>query len=206
MDALLDVDRLVKLQADCVERWHSEAVGNAEAAPPWSLILENHGRNFELWHEEDQARDKRASDAVIAQVKRNIDRTNQQRNDAIERIDEYLLSELAARGVRTPEDAPLNSETAGNIVDRLSILALKVFHMREETVRRDVDEAHREKCRVRLAVLEAQRIDLAASLRALLHDLANGTRRLKVYRQMKMYNDPTLNPVLYAQPKSGRRR
>jgi len=204
MDALLDVDRLVKLQADCVERWHSEAVGNAEAAPPWSLILENHGRNFELWHEEDQARDKRASDAVIAQVKRNIDRTNQQRNDAIERIDEYLLSELAARGVRTPEDAPLNSETAGNIVDRLSILALKVYHMREETLRRDVDEAHRTKCRGRLAVLETQRTDLARSLAVLLEELSAGVKGVKVYRQMKMYNDPALNPVLYGRGKDGR--
>lgn len=197
MDALLDVGRLIELHTRCVERWHAGPVANPEGAPPWSIVLDNHGRNFELWHEEDKARDRLASDSTIAQVKRNIDRLNQQRNDAIERLDEWLIAELAARRVDTPSDAPLNSETAGNIVDRLSILALKVFHMREEAQRTDVDETHREKCRGRLAVLETQRADLAQSFRVLLDDFCRGTRRLKVYRQMKMYNDPALNPVLY---------
>jgi hypothetical protein len=204
MDVLLDVDRLLELHAACVERWHEAALSRDAAGPPWDVILDNHGRNFELWHEEDRARDRQASDTVIAQVKRSIDRLNQQRSDAVERLDEWLTRELARRGTRPPDDAPLNSETVGNIVDRLSILALKVYHMREETLRTDVDEAHREKCRGRLAVLETQRADLARSLALLLQELTAGSKRLKVYRQMKMYNDPTLNPVLYGGGKEGR--
>jgi len=202
MDDLLDVDRLLERQALCVERWHAEAVLNAETAAPWRDVLDNHARNFELWHEEDRARDPHADDRVIAQVKRNIDRLNQQRNDAIERLDEWLTGQLNARGMRAPADAPLNSETAGSIVDRLSILALKVFHMREQTRRADVEAAHVEKCRARLAVLETQRADLAASLRMLLRDVAQGRRRLPTYRHMKMYNDPSLNPVLYGRAKA----
>jgi hypothetical protein len=168
------------------------------------VILENHGLNFELWHEEDRARDPEASDAVIARVKRNIDRFNQRRNDATERIDEWLLSELTRRGAHPAPAAPRNSETAGSIVDRLSILALKVYHMREETLRADVNDAHRAKCRDRLAVLESQRAELGASLALLLKELAAGKLQFKVYRQVKMYNDPALNPVLYNRARMGK--
>ncbi|MFI5400808.1 MAG: DUF4254 domain-containing protein, partial [SAR324 cluster bacterium] len=116
MDDQLDVDRLLDRQAVCVERWHAAPVQNPETEAPWRDVLDNHGRNFELWHEEDRARDPHADDRVIAQVKRSIDRLNQQRNDAIERLDEWLAGELSARGIRAPADAPLNSETVGSIV------------------------------------------------------------------------------------------
>ena len=197
MDVLLDVGRLLKLQTDFVVKWHAGPVHNPESAAPWKLVLDNHARNFELWHEEDRARDKQATDAIIANVKRSIDRLNQQRNDAMERVDEWVVQALSTRPNKAAPDAPLNSETVGNIVDRLSILALKVFHMREETQRTDVDEAHRAKCRERLQILESQRADLGIALKAFIEDLSSGRKRLKVYRQMKMYNDPTLNPVLY---------
>jgi hypothetical protein len=197
MAALLDVDRLLRLHEEAVERWHSQPPAHDEQEPPWSLVQLNHACNFQLWHEEDHARDPRASDAQIAQVKRSIDRLNQQRNDAVERIDEWLLAALARAGVTPSPEAPMNTETPGSVVDRLSILALKVFHMREEAQRQDADAAHRERAAARLAILIQQREDLAAGLAVLLKDIAAGRKRLKVYRQMKMYNDPSLNPVLY---------
>lgn len=200
MAALLDVERLLRWHESAVERWHAGPIAEDEHDPLWSQIQVNHARNFQLWHEEDKARDPRASDAEIARVKRTIDRLNQQRNDAIERMDECLLAALAKAGVAPPAGTPLNTETPGSVIDRLSILALKVFHMREESERQDADAAHRERAAARLAILVQQREDLAASFAALLKDIAAGRKRLKVYRQMKMYNDPTLNPVLYRAP------
>lgn len=197
MDALIDVDRLVHLHDQTVERWHAGPIVNDEREPFYTLALSNHAFNFQLWHEEDAARDRAADDAVIARVKRNIDGFNQQRNDAMERVDEWVLSSLAAGGVAPDAALPLHSESVGSIVDRLSILSLKIYHMREQTLREDAEEAHKATCRARLAVLREQRADLAQALRGLQEDLQAGRKRFKVYRQMKMYNDPTLNPVLY---------
>jgi Protein of unknown function (DUF4254) len=198
MDALIDVDRLVHLHDQTVERWHTGPMVNDERDPFFALALTNHARNFDLWHEEDQARDPSADDAAIARVKRNIDGFNQQRNDAMERVDEWLLSTLAQAGVAQDIALPLHSESVGNIVDRLSILSLKIYHMREQTLREDAGEAHKAACRAKLAVLSEQRADLAQALRTLEADLRAGRKRFKVYRQMKMYNDPTLNPAVYA--------
>ncbi len=191
----IDVPALVARQDELVTRWHGEAVAHAETAPLMKAALDNHAHNFELWHEEDKARDPAAGDAVIARVKRAIDGLNQARNDAMERVDEAVLATLD--GSQENAFLPHNSESVGSIVDRLSILSLKVFHMREETEREDADEAHKETCRAKLAVLSEQRGDLADALAALLGDLRAGRKRFKVYRQMKMYNDPSLNPVLY---------
>lgn len=159
----------------------------------WRWIGENHQRNCALWKEEDRARRTDVPDAEIVRCKRAIDRHNQARNDAVERIDQVLLQNLPAR-----EDTPLSSETAGAMIDRLSILALKIHHMRLQTERTDVDEAHRRACREKLERLLEQRADLAGCLDALLGDAQSGKVRFKVYRQFKMYNDPKLNPELYA--------
>ena len=197
MEPLLDTENLRLLLNDAVARWHVEPQKHGDPHPLLQLALENQAFNFDLWHEEDKARDKGARAEDIATVKRNIDKLNQQRNDAMERIDEYVLAELARRKARSTADAPLHSESVGSIVDRLAILALKVFHMREQTEREDVDQAHRAECAAKLAILEEQQRDLAGSLHLLQENLCLGRTRFKVYRQMKMYNDPSLNPVLY---------
>jgi hypothetical protein len=158
-----------------------------------ALAVAQHRANFDLWHEEDKARDPGASDAEITSVKHAIDRLNQQRNDLVEKMDGMLLTEAGEQNAA----APLNSETPGLIIDRLSILALRIFHTREEAQRESATEAHRQKNAARLAVLEEQRSDLAGCLDALWAEVQARTRRFKLYRQMKMYNDPELNPVLY---------
>lgn len=161
----------------------------------WKYIELNHRFNSLLWGEEDQARRRDVADSEIAANKRAIDRYNQQRQNAIESIDESLLQRLVE--VKPSADARQNSETAGSIVDRLSILSLKIYHMRQQTMRTDVDQAHIEACRRKLNVLMEQRTDLQQCLDALLRDAVAGRAYFKVYRQFKMYNDPTLNPYLY---------
>lgn len=175
--------------------------GWAKAAPArhaeglWQWVEANHRCNCLLWDEEDLARRRDVPDAEIAANKRAIDRHNQARNDAIERIDELILAKLAA--VPIAADAWHNSETAGSIVDRLSIVSLKIFHMRAQTQRADADADHVARCRDKLALLERQREDLAGCLGALLDAAARGRAFYRVYRQFKMYNDPALNPWLY---------
>lgn len=163
----------------------------------WCFIERNHRHNSLLWAEEDQARRKNVPDSEIAANKRAIDRNNQARNDAIEKIDEVLLTELAAVPRKT--DAWLNSETAGSMVDRMSVLSLKMYHMNLQTQRADADEAHRDACAQKVIRLKEQREDLAACFDRLLQAAREGTAYFKVYRQFKMYNDPTLNPYLYSQ-------
>ncbi|MFH0922410.1 MAG: DUF4254 domain-containing protein [Fibrobacterota bacterium] len=185
-----------ELQARAVKAWHREGTvyGESDFA---SLILTQHRFNYELWHQEDQARRKDVDAGVIAGVKRAIDGLNQQRNDAIERIDDYLIGKIEKHGIRPADKARQNSETPGSIVDRLSILALRIYHMTEETEREDADKVHRQKCRDRLVILTEQRTDLLTCLQELLTDVLSGKKRLKVYRQFKMYNDPALNPAVY---------
>lgn len=147
------------------------------------------------WHLEDIVRDPEIDPIRALQIKRRIDRSNQERTDLVERIDSYFLT--LYKDVQPAADATINTESPAWAVDRLSILALKIYHMRQEVDRTDVDEAHREACRRKLAVLLEQRADLSLALDQLLADIAEGRKYMKVYRQMKMYNDPSLNPVLY---------
>lgn len=172
----------------------------------WHWLQANHRNNSLLWAEEDLARRTTVADAEIAANKRAIDGYNQARNDATERVDELLLIALGlvdAASARTdapvstvPIGARLNSETAGSMVDRLSIMALKAHAMHQQTLRTDVDEAHRAASRVKLQRLQQQRQDLGACLDELLADAAAGRAYFKVYRQFKMYNDPRFNPAL----------
>ncbi|MCZ6728225.1 MAG: DUF4254 domain-containing protein [SAR324 cluster bacterium] len=203
MEPLFDARAVTARLNDAVARWHETPISHDEQDTFLKLALTNQGFNFQLWHEEDKARDPHAAPEDIAACKHAIDGFNQQRNDSMERMDEFVLEGLRRGGVNANQQAPLHSETVGSIVDRLAILALKSFHMREETLREDAGAAHRRGCADKLAVLEAQQQDLAGCL-AMLHDeLCQGRIRFKVYRQMKMYNDPSLNPVLYGKGKPG---
>jgi len=169
----------------------------------WQAIEDNHRCNCLLWDEEDLARRRNVPDTEIAANKRAIDGYNQKRNDAIERVDERLLSAL--RAVELKPGARLNSETAGSMIDRLSILSLKIHHMRLQTLRSDVDREHIESCQAKLGRLVEQRTDLADCLDWLLAESARGERYFKVYRQFKMYNDPKLNPAIYGESKRSTR-
>jgi len=132
----------------------------------------------------------------LAEVKRRVDLTNQRRNDLAEELDRSLLSWLATNRLPNPE-APLHSESPGLMIDRLSILALKIYHTREEAERADAPMGHAERNRERLAILKEQRADLAGCLDALWSETLGGVRQFKLYRQLKMYNDPSLNPAIY---------
>ena len=156
----------------------------------------NHRMNFDVWHEEDAARRDDLGPERVRQAKRTIDRCNQSRNDAVEALDVWLLRQLPPAGHLTPQ----HSETPGMIVDRLSILSLKVYHMHIEATRESASREHRDQCRAKFAVLEQQAGDLQGCLTVLLEELRMGTRHFKLYRQLKMYNDPALNPELYTAP------
>jgi Protein of unknown function (DUF4254) len=190
--SMIDADEIIRHQDQATILWHSEA-GAIEAQGLLCTILQQHHANFDLWHQEDRARDTSATAENIAEVKRAIDRLNQDRNDLVERIDEALLAAVREQN----PGAPLHSETPGLIVDRLSILALKIYHTGIEAERETASEAHRCRNQSRLAVLEEQRGDLGRCLDDLWRQIVAGERRFKLYRQMKMYNDPELNPVLY---------
>ena len=151
------------------------------------------------WHLEDIIRDPEIDPAEALKIKRRIDKSNQVRTDMVEYIDSYLLDKYKA--VVPQSDARLNTETPAWAIDRLSILALKIYHMRQETQRTDVDDEHRAACRKKLGVLLSQQADLSRAIEELIEDIEAGRKYMKTYKQMKMYNDPALNPVLYGQKK-----
>jgi hypothetical protein len=197
IDAQSLVSQVTQLQHDTVVRWHNEEPSNPYTGL-LSIVCDQHRYNFLLWHEEDIARSPDVGDARIAQVKRAIDGYNQQRNDGIERIDEALVQMLATELVMPVPHARLNTETPGSAIDRLSIMSLRIFHLHEQLERADATADHVAKVQERIARCQLQHADLSNSLVELLEDIFAGRKVLKVYRQMKMYNDPTLNPYLYA--------
>lgn len=147
------------------------------------------------WHLEDIIRNPEIDPVEALAIKRRIDKSNQDRTDLVEMIDSYFLDKY--KDVKPKEDAVINTESPAWAIDRLSILALKIYHMRQEVERKDVSAEHRQKCADKLAVLMEQRSDLSSAIDRLICDIENGDRYMKVYKQMKMYNDPNLNPVLY---------
>lgn len=198
---MLMMTDIAALHDQLTSRWHQEALETWQPpADAWtSLVAQQHLANFELWHTEDAARIPGATDADLARIKRRIDETNQRRNDLSEQIDMLLISGLAERGLPNPE-APLHSESPGLMIDRLSILTLKIFHTREEIERPGSPEGHTERNLGRLKILTVQRDDLIDCLSGLWTETLAGTRRFKIYRQLKMYNDPALNPAVYLKP------
>ncbi|MDP1564201.1 MAG: DUF4254 domain-containing protein [Pirellulaceae bacterium] len=228
------VDQVVKLQSETVAAWHqspielSQPVHEVAASvrrelPPSShdsesrfcrglignlgfleVVCRQHSYNYLLWHEEDLARSPSATDTQIAQVKRAIDRYNQQRNDWIERTDDWLSQYLEAQNIHPQDTAIMNTETPGSTVDRLSILSLRLYHLREEMARNDATAEHRAKVSQKLQICEIQHVELAAALANLLADIYSGSKRHRTYRQCKMYNDPTMNPAIYRAGRSGK--
>ncbi len=205
---MVSAEAIVTLHDERTRLWHQEyaaadeprsspADSEKSSAAGWlAAVTRHHRANFDLWHIEDEARAPNVTDASLAAVKRCIDRTNQLRNDLTEELDRFLMGWLEPRGLPS-SSAPMNSESPGLIVDRLSVLALKIYHTREEIGRPGAPAGHVDRNRNRLTILEEQRADLARCLDALWREILAGTRRFKIYRQLKMYNDPALNPAIY---------
>lgn len=193
---MINVSTITDLHRETVALWHRQEVAN-----PYTgflqLVCEQHKFNYLLWHEEDIARSPDVGDARIAQVKRAIDKYNQQRNDGIEKLDDALIVMLREYGVIPVFGSTQNTETPGSAMDRLSILSLRIYHMLEQLDRADATTEHKDKVQNRLAIINEQHLDLSNSLQELIDDIFAGKKRLKVYRQFKMYNDPSLNPYLY---------
>ena len=207
MNKQIKAESLISIFNKIVELWHKNErnIRSLEDA----LCALNFGKdifeksvceisiiNSYLWHEEDKARSASLSDLRIANTKHNIDDTNQKRNNKIEELDRQMMNLLAALKIKTSKRKRLNSETPGSVMDRLSILALKIYHMKEQTLRkdRDVSAEHKNKCKLRLSILREQKKDLSACFNELMSDLIKGKKRLKIYYQFKMYNDPSTNP------------
>ncbi|WP_294721690.1 DUF4254 domain-containing protein [Prevotella sp.] len=151
------------------------------------------------WHLEDIIRDPHIDPLEALKLKRRIDRSNQDRTDLVEQIDSYFR--MKYNDVKILPNATINTESPAWAVDRLSILALKIYHMKEQAERNDASAEHKEKCQKKLDVLLEQQVDLSTAIDQLLDDIENGRKYMKVYKQMKMYNDPSTNPVLYGKNK-----
>ena len=191
----------IKIFKESIEKYHLiDQVDQAfeNPYPPDSLEHLLYRKNWidtVQWHYEDLIRDPEIDPVEGMKLKRLIDASNQDRTDTVEYIDSYFLNQF--KDVAVQEDAIVNSESPAWALDRLSILELKIYHMDEEANRQEASESHREKCNAKLQVLLTQREDLGSSIDDLLQDIASGSKYMKVYKQMKMYNDEDTNPVLY---------
>lgn len=192
-----------KIFWDCTTHYHT--MDNVDATPTipykqgtieFSLFTKN-WIDAVQWHLEDIIRDPNINPVDALALKRRIDSSNQDRTDLVEMIDSYFLEKY--KDAKPLADATINTESPAWAVDRLSILALKIYHMQQEVIRTDVSKDHLDKCQTKLNILLDQKKDLSSAIDQLLNDFETGKKYMKVYKQMKMYNDPSLNPVLYAQ-------
>lgn len=190
-----------KLFDDCVAAYHITDDIDAPVANPYAdgtvehTLWDKNLIDARQWHMEDIIRDPSIDPVAALELKRRIDRSNQERTDMVEELDEYFRRRYA--DVNVLPGATINTETPAWAIDRLSILALKIYHMAAEVARRDADDAHIARCRAKLDVLLQQRTDLSGAIDTLIDDIAAGRKFMKVYKQMKMYNDADTNPVLY---------
>ena len=186
---------------------HYHEFDNVDATPqnPYAegtiedLLFRKNWIDAVQWHLEDIIRDPQIQPDEALKIKRRIDKSNQDRTDLVESIDDFFLDKYS--DVKVLDDATINTESPAWAVDRLSILALKIYHMEQEVKRTDADPDHLEKCKMKLSVLLQQREDLSTAIDQLIEDIEAGRKYMKTYKQMKMYNDPALNPVLYKNKK-----
>ena len=197
---MLSAVEIANLHDRWTGEWHAELPQPIEQTGNDFLhtVFANHLANFKIWHAEDETRLPEASDHQVARAKHIIDRENQRRNDFAELCDTILLDYLEQRNLPRPK-AELNTETPGILIDRLSILSLRLFHTAEEVYRVDAPPGHAERNRERHHIMFEQCDDLVDGLDRLWQQVLAGQRRFKQYRPLKMYNDPTLNPALYMQ-------
>jgi hypothetical protein len=193
VNKIIDVPAVLKLQLDAIVSWKASGVV-LTASDFLGLVEKNHAFNYQLWHAEDKARREDKGYEFVYHAKRAIDGFNQQRNDCMEAMDDWLTRALTPA---SPEHCPVHSETPGMMIDRLSILALKYYHMAEQVKREDVDAAHRTTCLGKLEIIDSQKQQLGLCLKVLLQETEQDVRTFRTYRQCKMYNDSALNPELY---------
>jgi hypothetical protein len=194
MHSPIDAHKIAALHRSSLSDWKSGGI-KYQYQHFFQLVEENHAFNYQLWHAEDSARREDMGYEFVYHAKREIDRCNQQRNNRMESMDEWLFNTLQPV---TPDLCPVHSESPGMIIDRLSILSLKSYHMALQAHRHEASNEHRSACAAKLRVIEQQLEQLCLCLNQLFEDIANKKRTFRIYHQFKMYNDPTLNPQLYS--------
>ncbi|KTC94571.1 DUF4254 domain-containing protein [Legionella erythra] len=187
------IESIEQLHRNRIIEWKQQGINTREQGF-LGLVEQNHAFNYQLWHAEDRARREDMGFEFVYQAKREIDYCNQQRNDRMEAMDQWLYQQLQPAA---PDACPVHSETPGMMIDRLSILALKAYHMQIQAERTDVEESHRQTCQRKLQTIHAQQHQLMACLSQLLDEVKTKQRTFRVYHQFKMYNDPSLNPEIY---------
>ena len=188
-----NIDQLVCYQDQTTADWHDSDITLPKDNWP-AAVMCNHAENYQLWHQEDKARREDMGFEYIYHAKRAIDGHNQKRNNQMEIMDTLLFDHFQLDHQST---LPMHSETPGMMIDRLSIMSLKLYHMQLQADRQDASDEHRQTCQDKCTVLTLQRTDLKNCLSTLFDDLKNKRKTFRLYKQMKMYNDKTLNPQLY---------